>query len=152
MREVGRKMRADPVFGASMPEDTEIIGVDADGWSANVQADELAGDLSYRSGDGGKLIARLSRLRIPEDAPGHEAGAQSGAKEVKDLPALDLIADRFTFRGKQYDHGLAWVHFPEGYGGLGVSPGLQTVVADELAKHANTIYDNNTFQSVWLEQ
>ncbi|MEX1279698.1 MAG: acyl-CoA dehydrogenase family protein [Acidimicrobiia bacterium] len=24
-----------------------------------------------------------------------------------------------------YDHGLAWVHFPEGFGGLGVAPGLQ---------------------------
>jgi len=50
--------------------------------------------------------------------------------------------DQFTFRGKQYDHGLAWVHFPEGYGGLGVSPGLQAVVADELAKHARTVYDD----------
>jgi small-conductance mechanosensitive channel len=29
MRAVGQKMRADPVFGANMPEDTEIIGVDA---------------------------------------------------------------------------------------------------------------------------
>ena len=63
---------------------------------------ELAGDLAYRARDGGKLIARLARFRIPEDAPGHGAGAGQGdEKEVKDLPALDLIADRFTFRGKQ---------------------------------------------------
>src|SRR3954463_15149251 len=26
------------------------------------------------------------------------------------------------FLGAQYDLGLAWVHFPEGLGGLGVSP------------------------------
>jgi alkylation response protein AidB-like acyl-CoA dehydrogenase len=26
------------------------------------------------------------------------------------------------FRGRQYDLGLAWVHFPEGYGGLGLAP------------------------------
>ena len=26
--------------------------------------------------------------------------------------------------GAQYDAGLAWVHFPEGFGGLGVSPKL----------------------------
>jgi alkylation response protein AidB-like acyl-CoA dehydrogenase len=50
--------------------------------------------------------------------------------------------DQFTFRGKQYDHGLAWVHFPEGYGGLGISPGFQAVVADELAKHARTNYED----------
>ena len=28
-------------------------------------------------------------------------------------------------RGRQYDLGLAWVHFPEGRGGLGLSPKLQ---------------------------
>ena len=29
------------------------------------------------------------------------------------------------FRGAQFDHGLAWVYFDEGHGGLGVNPGLQ---------------------------
>src|SRR3954468_16592177 len=29
------------------------------------------------------------------------------------------------FRGHQYDAGLAWVHFPTGFGGLGVRPDLQ---------------------------
>jgi alkylation response protein AidB-like acyl-CoA dehydrogenase len=50
--------------------------------------------------------------------------------------------DQFTFRGKQYDHGLAWVHFPEGYGGLGVSPRLQAVVNDEIRRHAKTFYED----------
>ncbi len=88
-------------FGKRLSAVTLKAGADAEGWSANVQADELAGDLSYRTGDGGKLIARLSRLQIPEDAPGHGTGAKGDEKEVKDLPALDLIADRFAFRGKQ---------------------------------------------------
>jgi alkylation response protein AidB-like acyl-CoA dehydrogenase len=50
--------------------------------------------------------------------------------------------DQFTFRGQQFDHGLAWVHFPEGFGGLGVSPKLQAAVADELRRHAQTVYDD----------
>jgi alkylation response protein AidB-like acyl-CoA dehydrogenase len=50
--------------------------------------------------------------------------------------------DQFTFRGKQFDHGLAWVHFPEGSGGLGVSPKLQAVVADELRRHAQTTHED----------
>jgi alkylation response protein AidB-like acyl-CoA dehydrogenase len=50
--------------------------------------------------------------------------------------------DQFTFRGRQYDHGLAWVHFPEGYGGLGVSPKYQAVVLDELRRHATVVYDD----------
>lgn len=36
------------------------------------------------------------------------------------------------FRGVQYDLGLAWVHFPEGRGGLGITPGLQRRVDDRL--------------------
>jgi alkylation response protein AidB-like acyl-CoA dehydrogenase len=37
-----------------------------------------------------------------------------------------------VFLGAQYDRGLAWVHFPEGFGGLGASPKLQNVVNARL--------------------
>jgi len=36
------------------------------------------------------------------------------------------------FLAAQYDAGLAWVHFPEGFGGLGLSPKLQNVVNGKL--------------------
>ena len=58
--------------------------------------------------------------------------------------------DQFTFRGKQYDHGLAWVHFPEGFGGLGLSPGMQAVVADELSQHAKTHYDDMMINAIGI--
>jgi alkylation response protein AidB-like acyl-CoA dehydrogenase len=38
------------------------------------------------------------------------------------------------FMGAQYDLGLAWVSFPEGLGGLGLSPKLQKIVNDRLLK------------------
>jgi alkylation response protein AidB-like acyl-CoA dehydrogenase len=38
------------------------------------------------------------------------------------------------FLGRQYDLGLAWVHFPEGYGGLGLSPKLQTLINERLSQ------------------
>jgi alkylation response protein AidB-like acyl-CoA dehydrogenase len=37
------------------------------------------------------------------------------------------------FLGAQFDAGLAWIHFPEGHGGLGLSPGLQKQVNERLA-------------------
>jgi alkylation response protein AidB-like acyl-CoA dehydrogenase len=40
--------------------------------------------------------------------------------------------DDVTFRGAQYDKGLAWVSFPKGYGGVGVRPGLQREVDRRL--------------------
>jgi alkylation response protein AidB-like acyl-CoA dehydrogenase len=42
------------------------------------------------------------------------------------LAELDpATADDIEFRGRQFDLGLAWVHFPEGSGGLGLPPVLQ---------------------------
>jgi alkylation response protein AidB-like acyl-CoA dehydrogenase len=40
--------------------------------------------------------------------------------------------DLITFRGAQYDHGLAWVHFPEGFGGLGLEPRIQRHIETRL--------------------
>ncbi len=50
--------------------------------------------------------------------------------------------DRVRFRGAQFDHGLAWVHFPEGLGGLGLAPGAQRVVQEELRRGAKTFYQD----------
>ncbi|MCU1496183.1 MAG: putative acyl-CoA dehydrogenase [Acidimicrobiales bacterium] len=38
------------------------------------------------------------------------------------------------FRGHQYDLGLAWVHFPEGWGGLGIAPNHQKDVDRALSE------------------
>jgi uncharacterized protein YhdP len=68
------------------------------GWSATVASEELAGELSYRKDAGGRLVARLARFRTPEDYPGAPARA---SLEPKDLPTMDLVAERFTWRGKE---------------------------------------------------
>jgi alkylation response protein AidB-like acyl-CoA dehydrogenase len=54
--------------------------------------------------------------------------------------------DPKTFLGQQFDRGLAWVHFPEGHGGLDLSPKLQKVVDERVfaagapnAMHRNPI-------------
>ncbi|WP_320772847.1 acyl-CoA dehydrogenase family protein [Streptomyces sp. CRN 30] len=41
--------------------------------------------------------------------------------------------DRLDFLRARFDAGLAWVHFPEGLGGLGAPRSLQVVVDTELA-------------------
>ena len=45
--------------------------------------------------------------------------------DPKSTPAAELL-------GTQYDLGLAWVHFPEGFGGLGLSPKLQNTINGKL--------------------
>jgi alkylation response protein AidB-like acyl-CoA dehydrogenase len=40
--------------------------------------------------------------------------------------------DPVTFLGRQFELGLAWVHFPVGHGGLGRSPKLQKLINETL--------------------
>ncbi|MFG1863728.1 acyl-CoA dehydrogenase family protein [Microbispora bryophytorum] len=42
------------------------------------------------------------------------------------------VMDRLEFLRARFDAGLAWVHFPEGLGGLGAPRGLQAVADREL--------------------
>ena len=57
--------------------------------------------------------------------------------QVADL-ADQLIAQHppastpaIAFLGAQFDLGLAWVHFPVGHGGLGLSPKFQKIVNEK---------------------
>jgi uncharacterized protein (TIGR02099 family) len=72
-------------------------GSDANGWSATVASQEAAGDLNFRYAGGGRLTARLERLRVPADAPGPRL---AGARAPANLPAVDLVAENFVFLDK----------------------------------------------------
>ncbi len=49
---------------------------------------------------------------------------------LEELPPKET--DPAEFLGRQFDLGLAWVHFPVGNGGLGKSPKLQRLINDTL--------------------
>jgi alkylation response protein AidB-like acyl-CoA dehydrogenase len=64
-------------------------------------------------------------------------------RRIEDLTDT-LIAEHLgeptpEFLGAQFDAGLAFVSFPEGHGGLGVSPGLQRVVNERIVKAGGPI-------------
>jgi alkylation response protein AidB-like acyl-CoA dehydrogenase len=50
-----------------------------------------------------------------------------------------------VFRGTQFDLGLAWVHFPEGSGGLGLAPGLQREIDRRVRAAGGPSADSRTF-------
>jgi len=54
------------------------------------------------------------------------------------------VDDR-TFRGARYDMGLAWVHFPVGFGGLGVRPDLNRIVEERVRVAGAKPQDPSTF-------
>ena len=49
------------------------------------------------------------------------------------------------FRGARYDAGLAWVHFPEGFGGLGMKPELNRHIEKRLRAGGAAATDPTTF-------
>jgi alkylation response protein AidB-like acyl-CoA dehydrogenase len=53
--------------------------------------------------------------------------------------------DAVEFRGARYDLGLAWVHFPVGFGGLGVRPELNKLVERRLRDAGGPATDPTTF-------
>ena len=84
------------LYGKRVSGLTVRAGTDAVGWSASVNARELSGDISYRSG---QMLARLDYLSIPPDSP---APKHSRAAQPADMPGVDLVAERFDFRGKPF--------------------------------------------------
>jgi alkylation response protein AidB-like acyl-CoA dehydrogenase len=68
---------------------------------------------------------------------------QDIAKKTEELveDCRDFLDDQFRFRGTQYDAGLAMVHFPEGYGGLGGNRGQQGIIDGILRANGVTYED-----------
>ncbi|GAU69069.1 putative acyl-CoA dehydrogenase [Streptomyces sp. NBRC 110611] len=79
-----------------------------------------AADLRRRTAE---LLAAHPPTRLPPP-PSNEGPAG---------PHLWSATDRLEFLRARFDAGLAWVHFPEGLGGLGTPRPLQAVVDAELA-------------------
>jgi len=72
----------------------------------------------------------------PAETDSDEAEASTDPETIKVTEAVDaFLAEHdpssmtdLEFRGLRFDHGVAWVAFPEGHGGLGVRPSLQKMV------------------------
>ncbi|HXY94974.1 MAG TPA: acyl-CoA dehydrogenase family protein [Acidimicrobiia bacterium] len=58
--------------------------------------------------------------------------AEQVAARTEDLLTHHLGEPESEFWGAQFDLGLAWIHFPEGKGGLGLDPGFQDLVDERL--------------------
>ncbi|HET7730299.1 MAG TPA: AsmA-like C-terminal region-containing protein, partial [Usitatibacter sp.] len=66
-------------------------------WQGTLAGPLIAGDVSWNAEGRGRVVARLERLAVPEPAPGAAAPPATGDP---DLPALDVVSQRFDFRGR----------------------------------------------------
>jgi alkylation response protein AidB-like acyl-CoA dehydrogenase len=75
---------------------------------------------------------------VPSKTGGRSLAGMSDEQSIRERVEV-LLAEHDPqetkprdFLGAQFDAGLAWVHFPEGHGGLGLSPKLQKVVNEAV--------------------
>ena len=74
-------------------------------------------------------------MTVTQDAVTNQDADESRVIEATERLLAEFppsSTDERAFLEAQFDAGLAWVHFPEGHGGLGVSPKLQRVVAQRV--------------------
>jgi alkylation response protein AidB-like acyl-CoA dehydrogenase len=72
------------------------------------------------------------------DDPAVDQGVDAETRRVIEL--VDDLLEQYPpadtppieFLGQQYDRGLAWIHFDEGLGGLGLNPKMQRVANERL--------------------
>ena len=82
-----------------------------------------------------------------------DAPVATDAETSKVNAALDALlaahdptaTDNIAFRGARFDAGLAWVHFPEGHGGLAARPELNKLVEQRLREAGAAPTDPRTF-------
>ncbi len=91
------------------------------------------------------------------DAPPTPAGADAAAIADPETARVDAAISAFLdandpasmsdveFRGRRYDAGLAWVHFAEGFGGMGVRPNLNGRVEKAMRAAGAAPGDPSTF-------
>ena len=80
--------------GRRLNDVTLRAGTSGEVWIANVSSKELAGEIAWRPGGLGRLVARLKYFSLPDASPGSKDEAPP-----RDLPALDIIADKLLLNG-----------------------------------------------------
>ncbi len=108
----------------------------------------------------GEMSARKASLAsgVATDSLGHKNGTMTATSTTIDQDQLvdeaieallrnhDPTAEGHEeFRGHRYDAGLAFVHFPVGFGGLGVRPELNRTVESRLRKAGAAPPESGTF-------
>ena len=83
-------------FGKRMQDISVKAQLEDGGWTANLNSNAIAGDVVYATRGEAKLQARMTRFDVPPDVPGGPP-----ARAAQELPAVDLVAEDFGFRGKR---------------------------------------------------
>jgi uncharacterized protein (TIGR02099 family) len=90
--------------------DNVVVGASRQkgGWQANIDSEQASGYVTWeesRSSQGlGRVTARLASLIIPQSAASDVTDLLEGKNTSTQLPALDIVAEKFELFGKKFGH------------------------------------------------
>ncbi|RLJ67734.1 YhdP family protein [Sulfurisoma sediminicola] len=87
------------ILGRSFSNFNVQASHDRDTWRADVNGDLLAGHVEWSGEGAGRLAGRLSRVVIPDGTSQIMPGE---GEEPTELPAINLVIDRFNARGRDF--------------------------------------------------
>ena len=104
------------------------------------------------SGFGGEIgFCDTSVMTVTDDRQGAPTTATDPDTARVNAAIDELLAAHdpsstgdIEFRGARFDAGLAWVHFPEGHGGMGLRPELYKLVEQRLRESGSKPTDPST--------
>lgn len=67
-------------------------------WKGRVDSPQIAGDVSWNPAGRGRATARLARFSLQPSTRAGDA-APAATRESEELPALDIVAEKFEFKG-----------------------------------------------------
>ena len=70
-------------------------------WTAEIDSERVSGELRWQPEGKGTLVGRFTRLQLPVSTPALEPSAND-AREGKDLPMVDIIAEDFRMGTRQF--------------------------------------------------
>lgn len=122
IQKIALKVNALDIFDRRFNQLTITNKPNKEGLQANIQSREITGDLQWQSQNNGTLIARLSKLTIPDIAP-HKistnlesetlnANLKQFIKLDQDYPSLDIVADNFELDNKNLG-ALELIAYPQ---------------------------------------
>jgi uncharacterized protein (TIGR02099 family) len=88
------------VFGRRF-NDLSISARRAEQWRIQLAARELAGEVTWRTGNKAQIVARLQRLALPGAMERLEELPPDSAQQASaDYPALDIVVDDFAYKDR----------------------------------------------------
>jgi uncharacterized protein (TIGR02099 family) len=71
-------------------------------WSGTLESPRVAGEVRWNPQGKGRLVAKLARLTLTD--PAAATAPERRPEEAEELPALDVVAEHFEFRGRWLGH------------------------------------------------